>query len=91
MYVNLGRGCIIQSGRIIGIFCAGEYKDFYKTVKNGKGEPYKVEDLSEDGETDSIIFTEETIYLSPISALTLQKRINKNIIFNNGGNNDRKK
>ena len=52
---------------------------------------FRSEDLSEDGTVDSVILTKDKIYLSAISALTLQKRINQNLIYNNGGNNGREK
>ena len=35
----------------------------------------------------SVKDNQEKIYLSAISASTLQKRINQNLIYNNGGNN----
>ncbi|MBQ8920421.1 MAG: DUF370 domain-containing protein [Acidaminococcaceae bacterium] len=91
MYVHLGRGCMLQSFQIIGIFSVGEDKNFYRNLKNDKGRFYEVEDLSEDGTVDSVILTKDKIYLSAISALTLQKRINQNLIYNNGGNNGREK
>lgn len=88
MYVHLGGGCLIRTAEIIGIFSAKDYHNsFYKALKNNKNEFYEVEDLSEDNIIDSIILTEEKIYLSGISSLTLQKRINQNIIYHNGGNN----
>ena len=87
MYVHLGGGCLIKAAEIIGDFSAKEGKEFYKNLKNTKGEPLKAENLSEDGVIDSIVLTKEKIYLSTISALTLQKRINQNLIYHNGGNN----
>ena len=43
--------------------------------------------LSENGIIDSIVLTENKMYLSAISSSTLQKRVNQNLIYNNGGNN----
>ena len=64
-----------------------ENKDFYISLKNKNGESYNIENVSEKADTDSVVLTENGIYLSPISASTLQKRINQNLIYNNGGNN----
>ena len=49
-------------------------KEFYKTLKNKDGRYYEAEDLSEGGVVDSIILSKERIYLSAISASTLQKQ-----------------
>ena len=87
MYVHLGGGCLIRAAEIIGIFSVKENKEFYKVLKNEKGEYYNAENLSGDGMIDSVVLTEDKIYLSGISALTLQKRINENLIYYNGGNN----
>lgn len=87
MYVHLGGGCLVRTAEIIGIFSAKDNKDFYKSLKNKDGRYYEAEDLSEDGVIDSIILSQEKIYLSAISASTLQKRINQNLIYHNGGNN----
>ena len=87
MYVHIGGGCVIRAAEIIGIFSVKDTKEFYKGLKNKNGKFYKAEDLSEGSVVDSIVLSQEKIYLSAISALTLQKRINQNLIYNNGGNN----
>ncbi|HBX74535.1 MAG: DUF370 domain-containing protein [Acidaminococcaceae bacterium] len=87
MFVHLGGGCLIEAAKIIGIFSVKENKDFYISLKNKNGESYNIENVSEKADTDSVVLTENGIYLSPISASTLQKRINQNLIYNNGGNN----
>ena len=87
MFVHLGKGCLIRTADIIGIFTAKENKELIKKIKNKNGEYYEVENLSEDGMTDSIILTDKKIFLSAISVLTLQKRINQMLIYHNGGNN----
>ena len=87
MYVHLGGGCLVRTAEIIGIFSAKDNKDFYKSLKNKDGRYYEAEDLSDGGVIDSIILSQEKIYLSAISASTLQKRINQNLIYHNGGNN----
>ena len=89
MFVHLGGNCLIKTADIIGIFSAKEYsKDFFKTLRNRFNNFCEIEDLSEGNNIDSIILTEKKIYLSVISSSTLQKRINQNIVYNNGGNND---
>lgn len=87
MYVHLGGGCLIRAAEIIGIFSVKDHKGFYKALKNKDGMYYEAEDLSEGSVVDSIVLSEEKIYLSAISASTLQKRINQNLIYHNGGNN----
>ena len=79
MYVHLGGGCLIRVTEIIGIFSVKDNKEFYKTLKNKDGRYYEAEDLSEGGVVDSIVLSQKRIYL--------QKRINQNLIYNNGGNN----
>jgi len=88
MFVHLGRGCVIESLTVIGIFSIKNNNDFYQHLKDKNGNPYEIEDLSEKGMADSVILTNSKIYLSAISSLTLQKRINANLIYYGGGNND---
>ena len=87
MYVHLGGNCLVRTAEIIGIFSKKENKEFYRLLRNKKGEYYEVIDISEDSAVDSVILTEKTIYFSAISTTTLQKRINQNLIYHNGGNN----
>ncbi len=87
MYVHIGGGCVIRAAEIIGFFSVKGNKDFYKSLKNKDGKYYEAEDLSEGSVVDSIVLSQEKIYLSAVSASTLQKRINQNLIYNNGGNN----
>ena len=87
MYVHIGGGCVIRAAEIIGIFSVRDNKDFYKSLKNKDDGYYEAEDLSEGSVVDSIVLSQEKIYLSAVSASTLQKRINQNLIYNNGGNN----
>ena len=90
MYVHLGGGCLIRVTEIIGIFSVNsvnDNKEFYKTLKNKDGRYYEAEDLSEGGVVDSIVLSQKKIYLSAVSVSTLQKRINQDLIYNNGGNN----
>ena len=87
MYVHLGGGCLIRATEIIGIFPVKNNTELYTGLKNKKGRCYETEDLSENGIIDSIVLTENKMYLSAISSSTLQKRVNQNLIYNNGGNN----
>lgn len=87
MYVHLGGGCLIRATEIIGIFPVKNNTEVYKGLKNKKGGCYEMEDFSENGIIDSIVLTENKMYLSAISSSTLQKRVNQNLIYNNGGNN----
>ncbi len=87
MYVHIGGGCVIRAAEIIGIFSVRDNKDFYISLKNKDGGYYEAEDLSEGSVVDSIVLLQGKIYLSAVSASTLQKRINQNLIYNNGGNN----
>ena len=89
MYVNIGGGCLVRTAEIIGIFAAKDGNNqFNIKLKNKRHENYEVEDTSEKGKVDSIVLTDKKIFLSGISASTLQRRINKNIIYYSGGNND---
>ena len=89
MYVNIGGGCLVRTAEIIGIFAAKDGNNqFNIKLKNKRHENYEVEDTSENGTVDSIVLTDKKIFLSGISASTLQRRINKNIIDYSGGNND---
>ena len=91
MFVHLGGRCLIRTDEIIAIFSVKNNvnKNFFKELKNVEGNSYIIEDLTEETAADSIILTKEKIYLSAISATTLQKRVNENLIYNNGGNNGR--
>ena len=89
MYVNIGGGCLVRTAEIIGIFAAKDGNNqFNIKLKNKRHENYEVEDISENGTVDSIVLTDKKIFLSGISTSTLQRRINQNIIYYSGGNND---
>ena len=87
MYVHIGGGCLIRAAEIIGIFSVKDNHEFYKVLKNKDGGYYEVEDLSEGSVIDSMVLSRDKIYLSAVSSSTLQKRINQNLFYNNGGNN----
>ena len=88
MYVSIGGGCLVRTAEIIGIFAAkGGNIILNIKLKNRRDDNYEVEDISEKGMVNSIILTDKKIFLSGISASTLQKRINQNTVYYNGGNN----
>ena len=88
MYVNIGGGCLVKTAEIIGIFAAKDGNNqFNIKLKIKINGIYEVEDITEKGMVDSIVLTDKKIFLSGISTSTLQKRINQNIVYYNGGNN----
>ncbi|MER2139254.1 MAG: extracellular matrix/biofilm biosynthesis regulator RemA family protein [Succiniclasticum sp.] len=88
MYVSIGGGCLVRTAEIIGIFAAkGGNNILNIKLKNRRDDNYEVEDISENGMIGSIVLTDKKIFLSGISASTLQKRINQNTVYYNGGNN----
>ena len=74
MYVHLGANCIIRSDSIIAIFNLKEQNDFYKTFAANYQKHYEVVKLAENEDFYSCILTDDKIYLSAISALTIKKR-----------------
>ena len=88
MYVSIGGGCLVRTAEIIGIFATeGGNNILNIKLKNRRDDNYEVEDISENGMIGSIVLTDKKIFLSGISASTLQKRINQNTVYYNGGNN----
>ncbi|MCQ2915120.1 MAG: DUF370 domain-containing protein [Alphaproteobacteria bacterium] len=75
MYLHLGADCMVKNSDIIAIFdmrseestIADEYIKPYK-------DRYKIVDASGGEECSSCILTEDTLYLSSISSITLKKR-----------------
>ena len=75
MYLHLGADCMVKNSEIIAILDVRHpqsliYTDYVEKYR----ERYKVVDAAEGEDYASIILTEETLYLSAISALTLKKR-----------------
>lgn len=77
MYVHLGTGCFIRSSEIIGIFSVKD-TPFYGQLRRRDGRNCEIRDL-----------TDQVLYLSAISAVTLQKRVRDHTLLSIGGNNDR--
>ena len=75
MYLHLGADCMVKNSEIIAILDVRHpqsliYTDYVEKYR----ERDKVVDAAEGEDYASIILTEETMYLSAISALTLKKR-----------------
>ncbi len=81
MYLHLGADCMVKNSDIIAVFNLRspqsqiyeeyvlKYKDRYRIVDASGGEAYS-----------SCILTEDTIYLSSISSLTLKKRVEEDFL-----------
>lgn len=72
---------MVKNSEIIAIFNLRDpqseiYKDYVEKYK----ERYKIVDLSEGEGCSSCILTEDTIYLSAISSLTLKKRVEEDFL-----------
>lgn len=81
MYLHLGSDFVIKNTDIIAIFNIRNQKNnVFKNYLQKQCEKHKYEviDLSENGEYSSCILTDDKIYLSGISALTLKKRAEDN-------------
>ncbi|MBO5167848.1 MAG: DUF370 domain-containing protein [Phascolarctobacterium sp.] len=72
---------MVKNSEIIAIFNLRDpqseiYKDYVEKYKDR----YKIVDLSEGEGCSSCILTEDTIYLSAISSLTLKKRVEEDFL-----------
>ena len=81
MYLHLGADCMVKNSEIIAILDVRHpqsliYTDYVEKYR----ERYKVVDAAEGEDYASIILTEETLYLSAISALTLKKRADAGLL-----------
>lgn len=75
MYLHLGADCMVKNSEIIAIFNLRHpqstvYDDY--VLKYCK--KYRIVDTAEGEDYASAILTEDTLYLSAISAFTLKKR-----------------
>ncbi|XOQ51831.1 MAG: DUF370 domain-containing protein [Succiniclasticum sp.] len=73
MYVHLGTGHSLKSLDIIGIFSVGDTPS-YEDLRRRNGRPYDIVDCTGGSVVSTYILTNDKIYLSAISAATLQKR-----------------
>ena len=74
MYVHLGGNCLIRSEEMIAILNSKGNREHYPQLRGAGGKPLEVVDLTHGGRHDSCILTDDTMYLSAISALTIKKR-----------------
>lgn len=83
MYLHLGSDYMVKNSEIIAIFnLRYPQSDIYNDYVEKYRHKYRIVDLSEDGNFSSCILTEDTIYLSAISALTLKKRLEEGFLSN---------
>jgi len=75
MYLHLGADFMVKNSDIIAIFdMRSEESTIAEEYINPYKERYKIIDASGGEECSSCILTEDTLYLSSISSLTLKKR-----------------
>jgi len=75
MFLHLGGSNIIELNKIIAVLNLDKLEYPGKKIKE-KNSGKKIEDLT-GGQPKSMVITDESIILSPISSLTLKKRANK--------------
>ena len=76
MYLHLGLDYMIKNSEIIAIFnLKDDESDIYEKYISKYVNKYEIIDASEGEEFYSCVLTEDKIYLSAISSLTLKKRI----------------
>lgn len=72
---------MVKNSEIIAIFNLRDpQSEIYKDYVEKYRDKYKIVDLSEGEGCSSCILTEDTIYLSAISALTLKKRVEEDFL-----------
>lgn len=75
MYLHLGADCMVKNSEIIAVFNLRHdqsliYGDYVKEYAHR----YKIVDAAGGEEYASLVLTADTMYLSPISSMTLKKR-----------------
>lgn len=76
MYLHLGSDYMIKNSEIIAIFNLKDLEsDIYKKYISKHSDKYEIIDASEGEEFYSCVLTEDKIYLSAISSMTLKKRL----------------
>ncbi|MBR4958494.1 MAG: DUF370 domain-containing protein [Phascolarctobacterium sp.] len=72
---------MVKNSEIIAIFNLRDpQSEIYEDYVEKYRDRYKIVDLSEGEGCSSCILTEDTIYLSAISALTLKKRVEEDFL-----------
>jgi len=78
LYLHLGNDFLISGREVIAIINVDPIEEIDRTVKDiielGEAER-KLELIGEKEKAKCLVITDDRIYLSPISSLTLQKRI----------------
>ncbi|MCI2098773.1 MAG: DUF370 domain-containing protein [Succiniclasticum sp.] len=87
MYVHLGTGKALKSPEIIGVFSVGGTAS-HQGLRRRDGRPYDQVDCTGGSGVSSFVLTDEKIYLSAISAATLQKRVNRYMTDFEGGKDE---
>ena len=81
MYLHLGSDYMIKNSEIIAIFnLKDEESDIYKEYISKYADKYELIDASEGEAFYSCVLTEDKIYLSAISSITLKKRLEEGFI-----------
>lgn len=76
MYLHLGSDYMIKNSEIIAIFnLKDEESDIFNQYIRKYADKYEIIDASEGAEFYSCVLTEDKIYLSAISSMTLKKRL----------------
>lgn len=88
MYLHLGTDCMVKNSEVIAIFNIRSpqstiLNDYVKKYQD----KYKIVDVSVGNAYASCIITEDTIYLSSISSMTLKKRACEGFLTNAVYNN----
>ena len=75
MYLHLGADCMVKNSEIIAIFNLRHLQStVYADYVQKYCDKYRIVDAAEGEDYASAILTEDTLYLSAISAFTLKKR-----------------
>lgn len=77
MFLHLGSDVVVLKERVIGIFnleISGSAQSTRDFLALARAEGRLIEITENDAEGKSVVVTDRVVYISPISALTLQKR-----------------
>lgn len=75
MYLHLGADCMVKNSEIIAIFNLRDPQSLiYEDYVLKYGQNYQIVDATDGEAYASMILTDDTLYLSAISAITLKKR-----------------
>lgn len=81
MYLHLGADCMVKNSDIIAVFnLRSPQSQIYEDYVLKYRDRYRIVDASGGEEYSSCILTEDTIYLSSISSLTLKKRAEEDFL-----------